>query len=109
PCRRCSTAGIFDLKASRWATDLEDNNVSGDVAGGQRQLFIFSPDDRDALVQAARAVGWRPIGARRAAGAAQRYLRTDAQVVLVDMRGAASRERIAPLAAAAEAGGGALI
>lgn len=83
--------------------------MSGDVAGGQRQLFIFSPDDRDALVQAARAVGWRPIGARRAAGAAQRYLRTDAQVVLVDMRGTASRERIAPLAAAAEAGGGALI
>lgn len=83
--------------------------MSGDVAGGQRQVFIFSPEDRDALVQAARAVGWRPIGARRAVGAAQRYLRSDAQVILVDMRGASGSERIAPLASVAEAGGGALI
>ncbi len=85
--------------------------MSGDTASDvQRSLFILSPGDRDGLVQATRRVGWRAIGARRPADAAQRYLRSDAQVALIDMRdGGNDADLIEPLTPAVEAGGGALI
>nr|WP_254798080.1 bifunctional diguanylate cyclase/phosphodiesterase [Sphingobium sp. AS12] len=70
----------------------------------------MSPGDRDGLCHAAQAAGWRAIGARRAREAPQRYLRSEAQVALVDMRaGGGEAKLLAPLVPAMEAGGGALI
>ncbi|MES2156809.1 MAG: EAL domain-containing protein [Pseudomonadota bacterium] len=85
--------------------------MSGDrTAEGQRSLFILSPGDRDGLCHAVGLAGWRAIGARRAGDAPQRYLRSEAQVALVDMRGGGSVEKLlAPLVPAMEAGGGALL
>jgi diguanylate cyclase (GGDEF)-like protein len=84
--------------------------VSGDQsADGQRSLFILSPGDRDGLRQAAQRVGWRAIGARRAKDAPQRYLNSEAQVALVDLRKGGAAELLAPLVPAMEAGGGALL
>ncbi|WP_298399107.1 bifunctional diguanylate cyclase/phosphodiesterase [Sphingobium sp.] len=78
-------------------------------AEGQRSLFILSPGDRDGLSHAAQRVGWRTIGARRAKDAPQRYLRSEAQVALVDLRKGGATELLAPLVPAMEAGGGALL
>nr|MBA4771425.1 EAL domain-containing protein [Sphingobium sp.] len=85
--------------------------ASGDQSGdGQRSLFILSPGDRDGLCQAAQRVGWRAIGARRAKDAPQRYLHSEAQVALVDLRGGASAgDLLSPLVPPMEAGGGALL
>ena len=85
--------------------------VSGDsAADSQPSLFILSPDDRDGLCEAARRIGWRVMGARRAGDAAQRFLRSEAQVALVDLRRGGDSERLmGPLVPATEAGGGALI
>ncbi|WHO37518.1 EAL domain-containing protein [Sphingobium sp. AP49] len=85
--------------------------MSGQAApDGQRSIFILSPGDRDPLCRAAQEAGWRAIGARRAADAPQRFLRSDAQIALVDMRGGGGAARlIAPLVPAVEAGGCALV
>ncbi|MFZ2994932.1 putative bifunctional diguanylate cyclase/phosphodiesterase [Sphingobium sp.] len=85
--------------------------MSGDdAADGQTSLFILSPGDRDGLCQAAREAGWRAIGARRAGDAPQRYLRSEAQVAMVDMRGGGDVAKLlTPLVPATDAGGGALI
>jgi diguanylate cyclase (GGDEF)-like protein len=84
--------------------------IADQAADGQRSLFILSPGDRDGLCHAAQAVGWRAIGARRAREAPQRYLRSEAQVALVDMRaGGGEAKLLSPLVPAMEAGGGALI
>ncbi|MBH1993038.1 MAG: EAL domain-containing protein [Sphingomonadaceae bacterium] len=85
--------------------------MSGDsAADGQRSLFILSAGDRDGLCDAARLAGWRAIGARRAREAPQRYLRSEAQVALVDMRAEESvAQWLGPLVPAMEAGGGALV
>jgi len=85
--------------------------LSGETAlDGQRGLFILSPGDRDGLSQLARQVGWRVLAARRATDAAQRFLHSDAQIALIDMREAGGDPRlIASLAPAVEAGGGALV
>ncbi len=85
--------------------------MNGDSAGdSQPSLFILSPDDRDGLSQAVRRVGWRVIAARRPSDAAQRFLRSEAQVALVDMRqGGNPDQLLKPLVPASEAGGGALI
>ncbi|WP_425262510.1 putative bifunctional diguanylate cyclase/phosphodiesterase [Sphingobium cyanobacteriorum] len=83
---------------------------SGDQSGeGQRSLFILSPGDRDGLSYAAQRIGWRTIGARRSRDAPQRYLRSEAQVALVDLRGGGANQLLAPLVPAMEAGGGALL
>nr|WP_313809168.1 EAL domain-containing protein [Sphingobium sp.] len=86
--------------------------MSGETAlDGQRSLFILSPDDRDGLSHLARQAGWRVIAARRATDAAQRFLRSDAQIALVDMRGVGEGDHrlIASVVTAVDAGGGALI
>lgn len=85
--------------------------ASGDHSGeGQRSLFILSPGDRDGLCQAAQRVGWRAIGARRAKDAAQRYLHSEAQVALADLRGGADAgQMLGQLAPSTEASGGALL
>ena len=84
--------------------------IADQAEDGQRSLFILSPGDRDGLCHAARSAGWRAIGARRAREAPQRYLRSEAQVALVDMRsGGGEAKLLAPLVPAMEAGGGALI
>ena len=84
--------------------------IADQAADGQRSLFILSPGDRDGLCHAAQSAGWRAIGARRAREAPQRYLRSEAQVALVDMRaGGGEAKLLAPLVPAMEAGGGALI
>ena len=86
------------------------NVGSGDQTGeGQRSLFILSPGDRDGLSHAAQRIGWRTIGARRPKDAAQRFLRSEAQVALVDLRGGGAKELLAPLVPAMEAGGGAIL
>ncbi|MEK7342370.1 MAG: EAL domain-containing protein [Pseudomonadota bacterium] len=84
---------------------------SGDQsADGQRSLFILSPRDRDGLSQAAQRIGWRAIGARRARDAAQRFLHSEAQVALIDLRDSGDAKRwLEPLVPATEAGGGALL
>ncbi|KKW90047.1 putative bifunctional diguanylate cyclase/phosphodiesterase [Sphingobium chungbukense] len=90
----------------------KEHHVSGETAlDGQRSLFILSPGDRDGLSQAVRQAGWRVIAARRATDAAQRFLHSDAQIALVDMRGVRDGDTglIASLIAAVDAGGGALI
>ncbi len=80
------------------------------VADGQHSLFILSPGDRDGLSEAARSAGWRAIGARRAGDAPQRFLRSEAQVALVDLRGESDTARLLEsLVPAVEAGGGALV
>jgi len=85
--------------------------VSGTAApDGQRSVFILSPRDRDGLCHAVQAAGWHAIGARRASDAPQRYLRSEAQIALIDMRDGGEAERLlAPLVPATVAGGGALI
>ena len=86
--------------------------MSGEAASdGQRGLFILSPGDRDGLSHAARQAGWRAIAARRATDAARRFLHSDAQIALVDMRGARSGDvrLIASILPAVDAGGGALV
>ena len=85
--------------------------VGGDAASAtQHSLFILSLGDRDGLSQAAQAVGWRSIAARRARDAPQRFLRSEAQVALIDLRrGADVDALLAPLVPAMEAGGGALV
>ncbi|MCP1470464.1 diguanylate cyclase (GGDEF)-like protein [Sphingobium sp. OAS761] len=85
--------------------------MSGDAApDGQRSLFILSPADRDGLAHMARDAGWRVIGARRPRDAAQRFLRSEAQVALVDLRGHGGVDKLLrPLTPAVEAGGGALV
>jgi len=89
----------------------ETGQVSGDAASNtQHSLFILSPRDRDGLAQAAQAVGWRAIGARRPGDAPQRFLRSEAQVALIDLRrGGDPGKLLAPLVPAMEAGGGALV
>ena len=85
--------------------------MSGDhTAESQRSLFILSPGDRDGLSQAAQRVGWRAIGARRAKDAPQRYLHSEAQIALVDLRGGGDVDNLlAPLVPPMEAGGGAIL
>ncbi|BBC99294.1 MULTISPECIES: putative bifunctional diguanylate cyclase/phosphodiesterase [Sphingobium] len=85
--------------------------TSGDQsAEGQRSLFILSPGDRDGLIQIAQSLGWRAIGARRAKDAPQRYLHSEAQIALVDLRGGGDvGNLLAPLVPAMEAGGGAIL
>lgn len=86
--------------------------MSGETALlGQRSLFILSPGDRDGLSDAARRAGWRVIAARRPTDAAQRFLHSDAQIAMVDMRETSDggSRLIASMASAVEAGGGALI
>nr|WP_245405635.1 bifunctional diguanylate cyclase/phosphodiesterase [Sphingobium sp. Sx8-8] len=78
---------------------------------GQRSLFILSPGDRDSLSQQVRQAGWRAMAARRATDAAQRFLHSDAQIALVDMRGVREGDRklVTSLLPAVDAGGGALV
>jgi len=86
--------------------------VSGQTAlDGQRSLFILSPGDRDGLSQHARQAGWGAMAARRATDAAQRFLHSDAQIALVDMRGVRDGDMklVTSLVPAVDAGGGALI
>ncbi len=85
--------------------------VSGDhTAVGHRSLFILSPGDRDGLCHSAQRIGWRAIGARRAKDAPQRYLHSEAQVALVDLRAGGQAQRLlSPLVPPMEAGGGALL
>ena len=84
--------------------------MSGEPAlHGQRSVFILSPGDRDGLSRAAGLAGWRAIAARRSKDAAQRFLHSDAQIALVDMRDAEGDDLIEALAPAVEAGGGALV
>lgn len=86
--------------------------MSGESAlHGQRSLFILSPGDRDGLSRAAGLAGWRAIAARRTKDAPQRFLHSDAQIALVDMRDAADGASglIEAFSPAVEAGGGALI
>ena len=86
--------------------------MSGESAlHGQRSLFILSPGDRDGLSRAAGLAGWRAIAARRTKDAPQRFLHSDAQIALVDMRGAADGVSglVDAFSPAVEAGGGALI
>ncbi|ANI76853.1 MULTISPECIES: putative bifunctional diguanylate cyclase/phosphodiesterase [Sphingobium] len=86
--------------------------MSGETAlHGQRSLFILSPGDRDGLSRAADQAGWRAIAARRPTDAAQRFLHSDAQIAIVDMRHASEGDvrLIASILPAVEAGGGALI
>ncbi|WP_449472123.1 putative bifunctional diguanylate cyclase/phosphodiesterase [Sphingobium chungangianum] len=86
--------------------------MSGESAlHGQRSLFILSPGDRDGLSRAAGLAGWRAIAARRTKDAPQRFLHSDAQIALVDMRDAADGASglIDAFSPALEAGGGALI
>lgn len=86
--------------------------MSGETAlPGQRSLFILSPGDRDGLSDAARRAGWRVIAARRPTDAAQRFLHSDAQIAMVDMRDASDGDSrlIGSIVPAVEAGGGALI
>ena len=89
----------------------ETQRVGGDAASAiQHSLFILSPRDRDGLSQAAQAIGWRAIGARRPRDAPQRFLRSEAQIALIDLRrGGDPDALLAPLVPAMEAGGGALI
>jgi EAL domain-containing protein (putative c-di-GMP-specific phosphodiesterase class I)/GGDEF domain-containing protein len=80
---------------------------SGD---GRPGLFILSAADRDGLAALAGDAGWRIIAARREKGAEQRFLSSDAQVALVDLRSARSPEALASvLAPAVAACGGALV
>jgi diguanylate cyclase (GGDEF)-like protein len=51
-------------------------------------LFILSFRHRDELTVAAGRGGWRPIAARRAAGAERRFIDSRATIALVDGRGA---------------------
>nr|WP_066697702.1 bifunctional diguanylate cyclase/phosphodiesterase [Sphingobium amiense] len=84
--------------------------IGDQSADTQRSLFILSPGDRDGLSEAAQRAGWRPISARRAKDAPQRFLHSEAQVALVDLRnGGSAAELLAPLVPAMEAGGGALL
>lgn len=86
--------------------------MSGQTAlDGQRSLFILSPGDRDGLSQHARQAGWGAMAARRATDAAQRFLHSDAQIALVDMRGVRDGDMklVTSLVPAVDAGGGALI
>ncbi|WP_242123056.1 bifunctional diguanylate cyclase/phosphodiesterase [Sphingobium sp. Sx8-8] len=86
--------------------------MSGETAlDGQRSLFILSPGDRDSLSQQVRQAGWRAMAARRATDAAQRFLHSDAQIALVDMRGVREGDRklVTSLLPAVDAGGGALV
>ena len=86
--------------------------MSGEAAlDGQRGLFILSPGDRDGLSHAVRRAGWRVMAARRATYAAQRFLHSDAQIALVDMRGAGEGDvgLITSIVPAVDAGGGALV
>lgn len=95
----------------RGKTIVSGDQSGGDQGGGgQRSLFILSPGDRDGLSQAAQRAGWRAIGARRAKDAPQRYLHSEAQVALVDLRGGGDIEALlTPLVPAMEAGGGAIL
>ena len=86
--------------------------MSGESAlHGQRSLFILSPGDRDGLSRAAGLAGWRAIAARRTKDAPQRFLHSDAQIALVDMRDVADGASglVDAFSPAVEAGGGALI
>ncbi|WP_375195538.1 putative bifunctional diguanylate cyclase/phosphodiesterase [Sphingobium sp.] len=86
--------------------------MSGETAlDGQRSLFILSPGDRDGLSQHAQQAGWGAMAARRATDAAQRFLHSDAQIALVDMRGVRDGDMklVTSLVPAVDAGGGALI
>ncbi|WP_150292202.1 putative bifunctional diguanylate cyclase/phosphodiesterase [Sphingobium estronivorans] len=86
--------------------------MSGETAlDGQRSLFILSSGDRDGLSHAARQAGWRVMAARRPADAAQRFLHSDAQIALIDIRGARNggARLIAAMTPVVDAGGGALI
>ncbi|QGP81330.1 putative bifunctional diguanylate cyclase/phosphodiesterase [Sphingobium sp. CAP-1] len=86
-----------------------DQNGGDHSGGGQRSLFILSPGDRDGLSHAAQRIGWRAIGARRPKDAPQRFLRSEAQVALVDLRSGGADALLAPLVPAMEAGGGAIL
>ncbi|QIG80135.1 GGDEF domain-containing phosphodiesterase [Stakelama tenebrarum] len=64
-------------------------------------LFLLSFRQRDELGAVAANAGWRVVGARRAEGAARRFLASGAAVALVDARGALEEG----LAAVGELGG----
>src|SRR3546814_16721850 len=49
-------------------------------------LFILPSHDRDMLSGYAMQAGWRPVAARRATDAEQRFLGRQAQVAVVDPR-----------------------
>jgi EAL domain-containing protein (putative c-di-GMP-specific phosphodiesterase class I)/GGDEF domain-containing protein len=77
---------------------------------GRQSLFILSSSDRDGLAEMAGQAGWRVMAARRARGAEQRFLASDAQIVLADARGVKSATAlVAALAAPVVACAGALL
>ncbi|WP_420146382.1 putative bifunctional diguanylate cyclase/phosphodiesterase [Sphingobium sp.] len=86
-------------------------HVNGDKVGeSQRSLFILSPGDRDGLSEVAQRIGWRTIAARRAKDAPQRYLHSEAQIALVDLRGGGDVSiLLARVVPPLEAGGGAIL
>src|SRR3546814_908650 len=74
-------------------------------------LFILSSHDRDMLSGYAMQAGWRPVAARRATDAEQRFLGSQAQVAVGDARQRFDRSlpHISALSEAVEAVGGALL
>lgn len=69
------------------STDLDE--ASGTSAASEAaSLFIVSFRHRDELTATAARAGWRPIAARRAAGAELRFIGSGATVAVVDARGA---------------------
>jgi diguanylate cyclase (GGDEF)-like protein len=65
---------------------MSDMQQAGDGTPG---LFILSSRDRDGLARCAAEAGWQSLSARRTARAAQRFLASDALVLLVDLRNVA--------------------
>uniref|UniRef100_UPI0030C8A986 putative bifunctional diguanylate cyclase/phosphodiesterase n=2 Tax=Rhizorhapis sp. SPR117 TaxID=2912611 RepID=UPI0030C8A986 len=74
-------------------------------------LFILSAHDRDVLSNFAMEAGWRPVAARRPAGAEQRFLGSQAQIAVIDARRGIDKAfgSIVALSEAVEALGGALL
>ena len=74
-------------------------------------LFILSARHRDPLTHMVEEAGWRPIAARRAAGAEARFVTSRASVALVDARDALdeAHQGVRILADAVEANAGALL
>jgi EAL domain-containing protein (putative c-di-GMP-specific phosphodiesterase class I)/GGDEF domain-containing protein len=58
------------------------------IARSGEPLFILSFRHRDEMTAAAARGGWRPIAARRPAGAEQRFIASGATIAVVDARGA---------------------
>jgi EAL domain-containing protein (putative c-di-GMP-specific phosphodiesterase class I)/GGDEF domain-containing protein/DNA-binding response OmpR family regulator len=65
-----------------------DAALTDDSASADEPLFILSFRHRDELTAAAVRGGWRPIAARRPAGAERRFIASGAAVAVVDARGA---------------------